>query len=184
MRFRPSRRAAYVLAAVAVVGGLLELLAGRPATSRAAADPGAASAVPTQPAMPGLSLARESKSSKLAPATAKLLFALARRTADTSDGGNMFAAHTWHVARPPPPPAAGPPAEPTAPPLPYAFVGSYAQGSNETVYFLTRGDRVYDVKQGDRLDGIYSIDGVENGQLIFTYMPLNIRQTLPFGGGP
>jgi protein involved in polysaccharide export with SLBB domain len=73
---------------------------------------------------------------------------------------------------------------PTAPPLPYTFVGSYAEGNKDTVYFLTRDDRVYDVKPGDTLDQIYSVDAVENGQLIFTYKPLNIRQTLSVGGGP
>ncbi len=68
-------------------------------------------------------------------------------------------------------------------PLPYVFVGSYNDGSQPTVYFLTRGDRVYDVHVGDTLDGIYSVDSVQNGALVFTYKPLNTQQTLELGGG-
>jgi len=185
MRLRLSRRTTYVLASVAVVGGLLELLAGRPATSNAADGAVAGPAVTANLAQSSRSVVRPSGSSNLTPAAAKLLFALAHRTTDSSQGGDLFASHSWYVAPPPPPPP--PPAEPaapTAPPLPYTFVGSYAEGSNSTVYFLTRGDRVYDVKPGDTLDQIYSVDAVENGQLVFTYKPLNIRQTLPVGDGP
>ncbi|MGH8263796.1 MAG: secretion system X translation initiation factor, partial [Steroidobacteraceae bacterium] len=93
-------------------------------------------------------------------------------------------AKSWYVPPPPPPPApVEAPAAPAAPPLPYVFVGSYTEGDNATVYFLTRGDRVYDVKPGDTLDQIYSVDGVADGALLFTYKPLNIRQTLAIGGG-
>ncbi len=52
------------------------------------------------------------------------------------------------------------------------------------MYFLVRDDRVYDAKPGDTLDGTYSFDRVENGQLVFTYKPLNIQQTLAAGGSP
>lgn len=73
---------------------------------------------------------------------------------------------------------------PTAPAFPYAFVGSYAPQGADAVYFLVRDDRVYDAKPGDTLDGTYSFDRVENGQLVFTYKPLNIQQTLAAGGSP
>jgi hypothetical protein len=121
----------------------------------------------------------------LTPAAAKLLFALAHRTSDASNAGDLFTAKSWYVPPPPPPPAEPvAPAAPTAPPFPYVFVGSYTEGRQATVYFLTRGDRVYDVKPGDTLDGIYSVDGVENGSLVFTYKPLATRQTLSIGGAP
>jgi hypothetical protein len=97
----------------------------------------------------------------------------------------LFSAHSWYVAPPPPPPPApmvvqAPPV-PTAPPLPFAFMGSYrTEGAGQT-YFLTAGDRVYDVKVGDTLDSTYSVDGVKSGQLLLTYMPLKIQQSLAVG---
>ena len=75
-------------------------------------------------------------------------------------------------------------AAPTAPPLPYTFVGSYDDGSHSTVYFITRDERVYDVRLGDTVDQTYTVDAVENGQLMFTYKPMSVRQSLPIGAGP
>lgn len=180
-----SRRTVYVLASLGVAAGLLEVLAGPPATSDAVGfvnDRPAASQDMVEVHQPA---AQPGPSSTLTPAAAKLLFALSRRTTDASKGGNLFEAHSWYVAPPPPPPPPpAAPAAPTAPPFPYAFLGSFAEDGNKTTYFLTRSDRVYDVRQGDTLDQIYSVDGVDNGQLVFTYKPLNIRQTLPLGVGP
>ena len=73
---------------------------------------------------------------------------------------------------------------PTAPPLPFTFLGSFTDANNETVYFLTRDDRVYDVKPGDVIDSIYSVAAVENGQLVILYKPLDTRQTLAIGANP
>jgi hypothetical protein len=52
------------------------------------------------------------------------------------------------------------------------------------VFFLTRGDRVYDVKIGDVLDGLYSIESAAGGLLTFNYKPLEQRQTLAIGATP
>jgi hypothetical protein len=96
----------------------------------------------------------------------------------------LFAAHSWYVAPPAAPPApqivqAPPP--PSAPPLPFAFMGSYMAQDGNPTFFLTAGDRVYDVKVGDTLDNTYSVDGVKAGQLLLTYMPLKIQQSLIVG---
>jgi hypothetical protein len=50
------------------------------------------------------------------------------------------------------------------------------------VYFLSRGDRVIDVRVGDRIDSIYQLESAVGGQLVFVYLPLDIRQTLAAGG--
>jgi hypothetical protein len=103
------------------------------------------------------------------------------REANEHRAGNLFAAHSWYTPPPPPPPRAPPPPpEPTAPALPFTYLGSLQQGDT-TVYFLVRGDRAYDVKIGDVLDNTYSVDGISNGQLMFTYLPLKTRQTLQLG---
>jgi hypothetical protein len=106
---------------------------------------------------------------------------LPSRAASAHRPDNLFAAHSWYV--PPPAPAPQPlepVAEPTAPPLPFAFMGTMKQG-NTVVYFLARGERAYDAKVGDVIDDTYRIDGVSNGQLVFTYLPLESRQGLQIG---
>jgi hypothetical protein len=67
---------------------------------------------------------------------------------------------------------------PTAPPLPFKYMGSYAPDGEATVFFLTRADRVYDVRVGETVDDTYSVDGYNGSQLLLTYKPLNIQQQL------
>ncbi len=97
----------------------------------------------------------------------------------------LFASHSWYKPPPPPPPTPAPiisqkqvVAAPTAPPLPYAFMGSYAPAGQPPVFFLTKADRVYDVHVGDVIDSIYSVDSFNGKQLFLTYKPLNIQQQL------
>jgi hypothetical protein len=113
-----------------------------------------------------------------------LLLRLARRVADARAASVMFGRHTWYVAPPPPPPRPAPvyvAPPPSAPPLPFAVIGSYARQGDGTVYFLTRGDRVFDVRVGDTIDDTYSVDGAANGRLMLTYRPLKIAQSLAIG---
>jgi hypothetical protein len=117
---------------------------------------------------------------------ARALYLFAHRVADATAASSLFAAHSWYV--PPPPPPAAPvntapvaPPQPVAPPLPYQFIGSYTPDGQAAVIFLTNGDRVYDVHVGDTLDNIYSVDSFDNGQLTFTYKPLNTKQQLAAG---
>jgi hypothetical protein len=112
-------------------------------------------------------------------------FRMADRIVGDNAAASLFSPHSWFVAPPPPPPAPPapyqPPPPPTAPPLPFAFMGSYKSEGGGSTYFLTAGDRVYDVKIGDTLDNTYSVDGVKSGQLLLTYMPLKIQQSLAVG---
>ena len=117
---------------------------------------------------------------------ARLLAQLSNRVTDDQSAGALFKAQSWYTPPPPPPPApvvaAAPPPAPTAPPVPFAIMGSYARPGDAKVYFLTRGERVFDVRIGDTIDNTYSVDGEANGQLLLTYKPLSIQQTLPIGG--
>jgi hypothetical protein len=47
------------------------------------------------------------------------------------------------------------------------------------VYFLSREDRVTDAHVGDHLDSSYVFKSADAAQLVFEYVPLNIRQTVP-----
>jgi hypothetical protein len=118
---------------------------------------------------------------------AHTLLALAHRVVEQTSAGALFAAHTWYVAPPPPPPpppaaavSAAPPV-PTAPPLPYQYIGSYTPDGQAPVFFLSKGDRVFDVHVGDTLEGTYSVDGFDKSQIQLTYKPLNIQQQLIVG---
>jgi hypothetical protein len=108
----------------------------------------------------------------------------ANRIVQDTAAASLFSAQSWYVAPPAPPPepvVAQAPSAPVAPPLPFAFMGSYRAEGAVPTYFLTAGDRVYDVKIGDTLDNTYSVDGVKSGQLLLTYIPLKIQQSLAVG---
>jgi hypothetical protein len=87
---------------------------------------------------------------------------------------------------PPPPrvqvvaPAAPPP--PQAPPLPYRYNGS-GMWQGKPIVFLLRGDKTFMVSAGDTLEGTYAVEALERNQLVLRYLPLAIRQVLPYEGG-
>ena len=141
------------------------------------ASPASAGAVTTRPARAASQRADKHDSGSL-------FVRLAHRVTESKAAAALFHTQSWYVAPPPPPPAPVvyvPPPPPTAPPVPFTVMGSYAHPGDATVYFLTRGDRVFDVHIGDTIDGIYSVDGAADGQLRLTYKPLDIQQTLPLG---
>ena len=75
---------------------------------------------------------------------------------------------------------APPPPAPVAPPLPFTFLGRMVENDN-TVLFLSRQDQSYSVKMNSVLDKDYRVVQISNDQVVFTYLPLNIQQTLSFG---
>jgi hypothetical protein len=93
----------------------------------------------------------------------------------------LFAVHSWYVA-PPAPPAPpvvqAPPPIPTAPPLPFSFMGRYHAEDAADVFYLTTGERVFDVKIGDIIDNTYTVDSLQGSQLVLTYLPLKVQQSL------
>jgi hypothetical protein len=170
----------------------IEPTRGANAPSSGAAVRGAA-AVATAPGTtaPGATTSGGAPTSRaIRPATAgrkssgiKAPLSASDRVVKDSAAADLFAAHSWYVAPPPPPPAPvvyQPPPAPTAPPLPFAFMGSF-RSEGGAIYYLTAGDKVYDVKVGDTLDNTYSVDGVKSGQMLLTYMPLKIQQSLAVG---
>lgn len=169
-----------ILCALAVAVGVYIMFSGPgPDTAKVAAPaaraPRAAASAPA--ADRGAARAESASGSNL-------LTRLAHRVTESKAVEALFHSQSWYVAPPPPPPApvvvvAPPP--PTAPPIPFTVMGSYARPGDAKVYFLTRGDRVFDVHIGDTIDNTYSVDGEVGGQLTLTYKPLNIQQSLPIG---
>jgi len=74
-----------------------------------------------------------------------------------------------------------PPVVIPTPPFPFKFAGVQRQPSGQTIYFLVKDNKLYTVEVGDTLDSLYSIDGEEGGQLNFTYLPLDRKQTISMG---
>lgn len=106
-----------------------------------------------------------------------------RRPAARSDMTNALASRTWYVAPPPPKPAPPPPPPPPqAPPLPFVYMGKMQESGGSVVVFLVKDQRVHMVHVGDVVDTTYKIEGLTGGALTFTYLPLNIQQTLLVGG--
>jgi hypothetical protein len=94
---------------------------------------------------------------------------------------NPFDAKTWYVPPPPPPVVVAQPQEPpkpTAPPLPFGYVGQMEEESGRTVIYLAQGNRVLTVGAGAHIDGHYRVDSIGDAAIQFTYLPLDIKQTL------
>jgi hypothetical protein len=96
-------------------------------------------------------------------------------------GGGIFGVTSWYVPPPPPPPQPPPPPpKPTAPPLPFSYLGRY-QESQAMIIMLVKGDRIYTVSAGEVIENIYRVEGMVDGRVELTYLPLNIRQTIDTG---
>jgi hypothetical protein len=110
--------------------------------------------------------------------TPQLSLELLQRREHHEPQHDAFMTQSWAPPPPPPPPAVpDSPAAPSAPPLPFSYLGHIEQDGN-TLMFLVQQDRNYVLKAGDVLDGTYQLDEVRPDLLTFTYLPLNIKQTL------
>lgn len=105
---------------------------------------------------------------------------------DLSPAGDLFAARSWKAA-----PAPGTVTEqsvsvtpvvqtPTAPPLPFQFVGRLDDRSDLQV-FLQNGEKIYVVRKGDVIDDTWRIERISDEELSLVYLPLRLAQTLPVG---
>lgn len=121
------------------------------------------------------------RQSQNAPAPLALHRELLQREAADLEIDNIFAARSWYVPPPPPKPTRPlPPPPPTAPPMPFAYIGKLEE-EGRTMIFLSRQGVNYSVKQGDQIEGTYRVEEISPHAVILTYLPLNIRQTLPIG---
>lgn len=99
------------------------------------------------------------------------------------EAGSVFSVTSWYVPPPPPPPQLlppPPPPKPTAPPMPFGYLGRY-QESQAAIIILVKGDRIYTVSAGEVIENTYRVEGVVGGRVELTYLPLNIKQTIDTG---
>ena len=67
--------------------------------------------------------------------------------------------------------------------MPYLFTGTSSQGS-VTQYLLAKEDRVFAVKVGAILDGVYRVESTSDDEIVLQYLPLGLRQTVPLHSAP
>lgn len=101
------------------------------------------------------------------------------RRARASEPVDLFATIAPAPTARPPVVAAvpAPAAPPAAPTLPFRYLGRLADGERQIV-FLERNREPMQVTVGDAIDGLYRIDSVSESSVVFTYLPLGVKQTL------
>ena len=101
--------------------------------------------------------------------------------------GDPFSVISWAPPPPPPPPPAPPPppeqvVAPSAPPLPFRYVGRQelaAGPANAAEFYLARGAEALTVRPGTKIGDEYLFEGDDGqGMLQFVYLPLAAKQTL------
>ncbi|MET0846882.1 MAG: hypothetical protein ABWY46_11880 [Pseudomonas sp.] len=105
---------------------------------------------------------------------------------DLTPSGDLFAARSWKAA-----PTLASVTEqpvnqapvvpvPSAPPMPFQFIGKLTDRSDLQV-FLQNGEKIYVVRKGDVIDDTWRIEGISDVELSFVYLPLHLSQTLSVG---
>jgi hypothetical protein len=67
---------------------------------------------------------------------------------------------------------------PSAPPLPFRYIGRLVQDGRVEVLLL-RGAQHFSVAAGERVGAQYRVERVNESEVVFTYLPLDIQQSLP-----
>jgi hypothetical protein len=101
------------------------------------------------------------------------------RPASNAPQGDPFGPRSF---APPSPPARAAAAEkPSAPPLPFTYIGRLTQDGVTEVY-VTRGDELISIAAGRNIDAEYRVDAISESRIAFTYLPLKTKQSLELEG--
>ena len=150
-----------IFGAVAIVGALASVVAGRE--------------------RPTLELPKFAKEARTARAEELDLGRLAARSGNAAADAKAdpsidpFAARSFSA-----PVSAQPGArneKPVAPPLPFRYLGKMLEDGKLAV-FVARGDESLVIAAGQRI-GEYRVDKVTDSEVVFTYLPLKQKQSLP-----
>jgi hypothetical protein len=88
-----------------------------------------------------------------------------------------FASRAQPPPAPPPPVVAETP-RPSAPPLPFKYMGRL-NGDHVNAVFVTHENRVLTIEPGEQIEGNYRVESIGETEIVFTYVPLAERQVLP-----
>jgi hypothetical protein len=120
---------------------------------------------------------KAAKTETNAVAAADLDLEKLQRNAAAPTGADPFAPRSFAPAVRQAARAASAPAEPTAPPLPFAYLGRLTQDGKTEVYVL-RGDELISVAAGQKIDEQYRVEALSESSIVFTYLPLKTRQSI------
>jgi hypothetical protein len=120
---------------------------------------------------------QETEHLAVSDAPSDLLVDKLKRPALPESVKDMFPVKSWYV--PPPPSKIIPP--PVAPPLSYQYIGKMLEEGNHPAVFLEKQGRIFIVRVGDTVDSKYRVDTIVPPLMTFTYLPLNIKQTMQIG---
>ncbi|ANJ87165.1 hypothetical protein [Pandoraea oxalativorans] len=95
----------------------------------------------------------------------------------------LFVSQNW--GPPPPAPSSAPiptaPLPPTAPPLPFTYLGKALAAGAWEVY-LARGEKTFIVHENSVVDDVYRVASIKPPRLSLIYIPMNQQQELDIGG--
>ncbi len=89
--------------------------------------------------------------------------------------GDPFAPRSF--APPPARRAEGRSAPPSAPPVPFRYVGKLV-ANGKTEIFVMRGEELISIAAGQNIDGEYRVDAITEERIALTYLPLKARQSI------
>ena len=91
----------------------------------------------------------------------------------------LFLNQSW-TPPPPPTPKALAPLPPTAPPLPFTFLGKKMEDSSWEI-FLSDGDQTIIAKEKSVISGNYQVQSIRPPTMTLLYLPLKQMQTIHIG---
>ena len=150
----------HVIAAISVAGALASVVAGREQPTLAKVVEPSARLNTRLPSVDDIDIA------KLEEAREEM----------TEDGAKVDAFAPRNFS-PVVPPQAQAPAKKVAPPLPFRYLGKMIDDGKLAV-FLANGGEALSVTAGDRI-GEYRVDKITDAEVVFTYLPLKTKQSLP-----
>lgn len=78
------------------------------------------------------------------------------------------------------PPVVLPPAAPSAPALPFKYIGKYSDQAGLVVFLGYNGKNLM-IKAGDVIQQTYRVDEIKPPTLTLTYLPMDVRQVMNIG---
>jgi hypothetical protein len=105
-------------------------------------------------------------------------FALPDRIPLSAQRGDLFGTHSWQPPAPKVDAGSAAPVASAAPSMPYKFAGKLLQDGKLQI-FLSKGDAVVAIQEGDTLDGAYRVESIEEAQITLLYLPLKRKETIP-----
>jgi hypothetical protein len=97
---------------------------------------------------------------------------------------DLFKVHSWLVIPPVKKMKPLPPPPPVAPPAPFTYIGKLEDSPKGTQVFLMANGKLYLAVKGEKINQQWRFDAEDANALRFTYLPLNLPQTLSKSAKP